>query len=128
MSLAYAFDPAAPPAPRQTHVIVVGNQKGGAGKSTVAMHVIVALMRMGRRTGVIDLDIRQRSLTRYIENRARWIATRGAKLPLPQILELSESRERQLDAAEAEEESALRAALRRLAETCDFIVIDSPGG
>jgi chromosome partitioning protein len=92
------------------------------------MHVIVALMRMGRRTGVIDLDIRQRSLTRYIENRARWIAARGAKLPLPQILELSESRERQLDAAEAEEESAFRAALRRLSETCDFIVIDSPGG
>jgi chromosome partitioning protein len=128
MSVAYAFEPTAPPAPRQAHVIVVGNQKGGAGKSTVAMHVIVALMRMGRRTGVIDLDIRQRSLTRYIENRARWIAARGAKLPLPQILELSESRERQLDAAEAEEESALRAALRRLSETCDFIVIDSPGG
>ncbi len=128
MSVAYDLGPAAPPAPRQAHVIVVGNQKGGAGKSTVAMHVIVALMRTGRRTGVIDLDIRQRSLTRYIENRARWIAARGAKLPLPQILELSESRERQLDAAEAEEESALRAALRRLSETCDFIVIDSPGG
>jgi chromosome partitioning protein len=92
------------------------------------MHVIVALMRMGRRTGVIDLDIRQRSLTRYIENRARWIAARGAKLPLPQIFELTESRERQLDAAEVEEESAFRAALRRLSETCDFIVIDSPGG
>lgn len=128
MSLAYDFDPAAPPAPRQAHVVVVGNQKGGAGKSTVAMHLIVALMRQGRRTGVIDLDIRQRSLTRYIENRARWIAARGAKLPLPQVLELSESRERQLDAAEAEEESALRAAVRRLSETCDFIVIDSPGG
>jgi chromosome partitioning protein len=119
---------AAPPAPKQAHVIVVGNQKGGAGKSTVAMHIIVALMRMGRRTGVIDLDIRQRSLTRYIENRARWIAGRGASLPLPQILELSESRERQLDAAEVEEDSAFRAALRRLSETCDFIVIDSPGG
>ena len=128
MSLAYEFDPGAPPAPRQAHVIVVGNHKGGAGKSTVAMHVIVALMRMGRRTGVIDLDIRQRSLTRYIENRARWMAARGAKLPLPQVLALVESRERQLDAAEAEEESAFRAAVRRLAETCDFIVIDSPGG
>jgi len=128
MSLAYEFEPATPPAPRQAHVIVVGNQKGGAGKSTVAMHVLVALMRMGRRTGVIDLDIRQRSLTRYIENRARWIAARGAKLALPQVLELAESPERQRDAAEAEEESAFRAALRRLSETSDFIVIDSPGG
>ncbi len=126
MSLAYAHEPAA--APRQAHVIVVGNQKGGAGKSTVAMHVIVALMRMGRRTGVLDLDVRQRSLTRYIENRGRWIAQRGAQIASPQILELHESQQRSLDLAEAEDESGFRAALRRLSETCDFIVIDSPGG
>jgi chromosome partitioning protein len=126
MSLAHAFAPTS--ALRQAHVIVVGNQKGGAGKSTVAMHLIVALMRMGRRTGALDLDVRQRSLTRYIENRARWIAARGAKLPSPQIFELQESRQRLLDAAEAEDESGFRSALRRLAETCDFIVIDSPGG
>ena len=126
MSLAYASDHV--PAPRQAHVIVVGNQKGGAGKSTVAMHVMVALMRMGRRTGVLDLDVRQRSLTRYIENRGHWIATRNAQLASPQILELQESRARSLDTAEVEEESAFHAALRRLSETCDFIVIDSPGG
>ena len=126
MTLAHVFDPL--PAPRRAHVIVVGNQKGGAGKSTVAMHLIVALMRMGRRAGAIDLDTRQRSLTRYIENRGRWIAARGAKLPAPQIFELSESRARMLDAAEAEDEASFRAALKRLAETCDFIVIDSPGG
>ena len=77
MSLAYAHEPEG--APRRAHVIVVGNQKGGAGKSTVAMHIVVALMRMGRRTGVLDLDVRQRSLTRYIENRGRWIASRGAR-------------------------------------------------
>jgi chromosome partitioning protein len=126
MSLAYVQEPET--APRRAHVIVVGNQKGGAGKSTVAMHLIVALMRMGRRTGVLDLDVRQRSLTRYIENRARWIAARGAQLASPQILELPESRQRSLDVAEAEEDAAFRAALKRLAETCDFIVIDSPGG
>lgn len=123
---AYAFEPES--AVRQAHVIVVGNQKGGAGKSTVAMHLVVALMRMGRRTGALDLDVRQRSFTRYIENRARWIASRGAKLPAPQTLELRESRQRLLDAAEAEDESGFRAALRRLSETCDFIVIDCPGG
>lgn len=126
MSLAHSYDHVT--APRQAHVIVVGNQKGGAGKSTVAMHIIVALMRMGRRTGVLDLDVRQRSLTRYIENRSRWISVRGAKLPSPQILELHESRERSLDAAEAADQSGFHAALRRLSETCDFIVIDSPGG
>jgi chromosome partitioning protein len=126
MSLAQVYEPQLEP--RRAHVIVVGNQKGGAGKSTVAMHVIVALMRMGRRTGVLDLDIRQRSLTRYIENRARWIASRGAHLASPQILELHESGQRSLDVAEAEEDAAFRSALKRLAETCDFIVVDSPGG
>src|SRR5262245_38909488 len=97
MSAAPAFEPRAEP--RQAHVIVVGNQKGGAGKSTVAMHLIVALMRMGRRTGALDLDIRQRSLIRYIENRSRWISTRGVNLALPQVFELEESGLRQLDAA-----------------------------
>jgi chromosome partitioning protein len=124
MSLAHAYQPAL----RQAHVIVVGNQKGGAGKSTVAMHLIVALMRMGKRTGALDLDVRQRSLLRYIENRGRWIAARGAQLPAPQVLELQESRQRVIDAAEAEDESSFHAALRRLSETCDYIVIDSPGG
>ena len=126
MSLAHAYAPE--PAPRKPHIIVVGNQKGGAGKSTVAMHIVVALMRMGRRTGALDLDIRQRSLSRYVENRSRWVSSHGGTLPLPQMLDLHESRERQLDAVEAEEEAAFRLALRRLAETCDFIVVDSPGG
>ena len=110
-------------------MIVVGNQKGGAGKSTVAMHVIVALMRMGRRTGVLDLDVRQRSLTRYIENRAPLdrLARRAAGRRR-RSWSCRKAAQRSLDAAEAEEDAAFRAALKRLAETCDFIVIDSPGG
>src|SRR5262249_1867113 len=124
MTLAHAYD--TPTALRQAHVIVVGNQKGGAGKSTVAMHLVVALMRMGKRTGTLDLDLRQRTLTRYVENRTR--SVRGGKLPMPQILHLQESRHRALDAAEAEDETSFRAALRRLGETCDYIVIDAPGG
>ncbi|NBQ50967.1 MAG: ATPase, partial [Marivivens sp.] len=51
------------------HIIVVGNEKGGAGKSTVSMHVATALARMGHRIGVLDLDMRQKSLARYLDNR-----------------------------------------------------------
>ena len=51
------------------HVIVVGNEKGGAGKSTVSMHVATALARMGHRVGTLDLDLRQKTLGRYVTNR-----------------------------------------------------------
>ena len=51
------------------HIIVVGNEKGGAGKSTVTMHIATALARMGHRVGAIDLDLRQQSFARYLLNR-----------------------------------------------------------
>ena len=54
------------------HIIVVGNEKGGSGKSTTSMHVATALARMGHRVAALDLDIRQRSFGRYLENRAAW--------------------------------------------------------
>ena len=44
-------------------VIVVGNEKGGSGKSTVAMHIAVALMKSGESVATIDLDSRQSSFS-----------------------------------------------------------------
>jgi chromosome partitioning protein len=44
-----------------TRVIVVANEKSGSGKSTVAMHVAIALMKAGQRVATIDLDTRQKS-------------------------------------------------------------------
>ncbi len=114
--------------PAQPHMIVVGNQKGGAGKSTVAMHLIVALLRMRRRVGAIDLDVRQRTLTRYIDNRARYCAGRNDALLMPQVCDIQASGLRQLDDAENADQAAFTQALRRLGETCEFVVIDAPGG
>ena len=59
------------------HIIVVGNEKGGAGKSTVSMHVATALARLDRRVSVLDLDLRQRTLGRYVENREAFLAESG---------------------------------------------------
>ena len=49
MKRARAFAPAPTPAPApgRPHVIVVGNHKGGAGKSTVAMHLAYDLPAEG---------------------------------------------------------------------------------
>src|SRR6266567_1006192 len=58
--------------PTSPHVIVVGNEKGGSGKTTVAMHIAIALMKAGQRVATIDLDSRQKSLTHYIANRGAW--------------------------------------------------------
>lgn len=113
---------------RDCRVIVVGNEKGGAGKSTVSMHLAVALMRMEQRVGIVDLDVRQRTLTRYLENRLRWMQSTGSKLPMPEIIRVDASTERDLDTAEREETSRLMGAVDRLKTVCDYIIIDAPGG
>ena len=65
-------------------VIVVGNEKGGSGKSTVAMHAAIALAKAGQRVATIDLDTRQKSLTRYIENRRAWARQLERRLEIPE--------------------------------------------
>ena len=68
---------------RSAHVIVVGNEKGGAGKSTLSIHLSVALLKAGRRVATIDLDTRQRTLTRFFENRRSWAASANWSIELP---------------------------------------------
>jgi chromosome partitioning protein len=113
---------------RLAHTIVIGNEKGGAGKSTVAMHLSIALLRMGMRVGVMDLDVRQRSLARYLENRARWIRNTGSPLPMPEMVRIDASQARNLDAAEREEAKHFEDSLKRLSQRCNFVIIDAPGG
>lgn len=114
------------PAP-SSHVIVVGNEKGGAGKSTVAIHLAVALLRMGASVGVIDLDLRQATLTRYLDNRRRWMQRAGVNLPQPRQVKLEASRARDLDAAAGEDRRRLRSAIAALGEDSAFIIVDAPG-
>ncbi|MEO1038252.1 MAG: division plane positioning ATPase MipZ [Pseudomonadota bacterium] len=114
------------PAP-SSHIIVVGNEKGGAGKSTVAIHLAIALLRMGQSVGVLDLDLRQATLTRYMDNRQRWMERSGLSLPMPRQLRLEASLERDRDAAKSEDRARLRDAIAGLGSDCAFIVIDSPG-
>ena len=65
------------------HVVVLGNEKGGSGKSTTALHIAVALLKAGQRVATIDLDCRQQSFTRYINNRRAWANRTGLDLEFP---------------------------------------------
>jgi len=107
-------------------IIVFGNEKGGTGKSTTAMHVIVALLREGYRVGAVDLDARQGTLTRYFDNRRIYAARQGLRLPHPVYRTVARSELRDRFAAEKEERERLARALAGLVE-CDFIVLDTPG-
>jgi chromosome partitioning protein len=107
-------------------VIVLGNEKGGSGKSTTAMHLAVALLKGGYRVGTIDLDARQGTFSRYIDNRRSLIEETGLPLALPEHRRVFRSEAGSRAEAEAEEEERLRAALAELGER-DFVVIDTPG-
>lgn len=109
-----------------TRFVVFGNEKGGSGKTTAAMHVAVALVRMERRVAAIDLDMRQRSLSRQLENRTAWAARSGKPLAMPERLAVPVSTAASLDAAAAEESDAFARTLAE-AEAFDFVVIDTPG-
>ncbi|MEQ9640834.1 MAG: division plane positioning ATPase MipZ [Alphaproteobacteria bacterium] len=109
------------------HIIVLGNEKGGSGKSTSAMHIIVALLKAGATVGSLDLDDRQQSLSRYLENRQRLIDTKGLYLPTPVHAVVKHSQADSLAAREAEERAAFQAALARVGGAAQFVVIDCPG-
>lgn len=109
-----------------THVIVLGNEKGGSGKSTAAMHIIVALLKSGARVAAIDLDMRQRSLTRYLENRRIYCQSKGLSLVFPETPKVEPATDDSREAARARETQSLTDALGGLSG-CDYVVIDCPG-
>lgn len=109
-----------------THLIVLGNEKGGSGKSTAAMHIIVALLKSGYKVGALDLDYRQQSLTRYFTNRRAFAEHSGMKLQFPEVLRVTPSQDDSRAKSMEQEKTAFQSALQSLAD-CHFIVIDCPG-
>jgi len=128
--LSRAFQPAVNPsivqtqaarAPGRAHVLVIGNEKGGSGKSTTALHIAVALMAEGARVATLDLDARQGTLSRYIENRAAFAKRKGVDLPMPIHAAVPASGD------DADKKARFEAALESVMGSVDFIVIDTPG-
>ncbi|SFS44381.1 division plane positioning ATPase MipZ [Brevundimonas viscosa] len=108
-------------------VIVVGNEKGGAGKSTLAIHIVTGLLHAGKRVAIIDLDLRQRSMSRFFANRAAWTSANGQTLPMPVEPDMGDGKEL-ARAAEAEQLARFEVAFAEARAIADFILIDTPGG
>ena len=124
------FQPAANPSivqsqpmrqPGRAHVLVIGNEKGGSGKSTTALHIAVALMSDGARVATLDLDARQGTLSRYVENRAAYTRRKGVELTLPVHAAVPAS------ADEADEKARFEAVLEPILASADFVIVDTPG-
>src|SRR6476619_5660232 len=100
----------------QPHFIVFANEKGGTGKSTTAVHTAIALAASGHRVGALDLDSRQRTMTRYLENRDATMRRLDKQLPHARY-----------EVLEDHSVKGLAAAITRLSDDADVIVIDTPG-
>lgn len=111
----------------QAHIIVFGNEKGGSGKSTAAMHTAIALLRLGYRVGSIDLDARQGTFTRYLKKRFDFITASLDHLPSPTHISIPRSTADSVSAQEEEERTLVLLALEELGRAHHFIVIDTPG-
>ena len=98
------------------HVIVFANEKGGTGKSTTAVHVAIALAAKGAKVACFDLDHRQRTVGRYLDNRAATIKRTGSDLPMPVH-----------DTHDGTNESVFEDKWHRLSEGADFLIVDTPG-
>lgn len=109
------------------HVIVLGNEKGGSGKSTTAFHLAIYLLGQGYRVATIDADSRQQTLTAYVRNRRVWAKDKALDLHHPTHFHLPQSRGDSVTENKAMEFEVLRQAVTDVENAIDFLIIDTPG-
>lgn len=112
---------------RQAHVIVCGNEKGGSGKTTTTVHLAVAIMNAGYSVATLDLDTRQRSLSRYLANRQQWSDRFGLDLSMPTHSTIAPSQVDLVSQRDSEDLAALMDAISKVERNHDFILIDTAG-
>ena len=116
------------------HMIVVGNEKGGSGKSTTAMHLIVGLMQRGYSVASVDVDFSQGTLTRYLANRRAFVKAAGSDVKSPEHFTIGppegpgeDDREEERDDGENAKAERLRLLLEGGIINHDIVVVDTPG-
>src|ERR1700730_14174722 len=108
---------------RSAHVVVLGNEKGGSGKSTTAMHVAVALMKTGQRIATIDLDSRQGSFSHYIDTRRAWAQRAKLDLELPVHFRVTRGEGLKIEENEATEFAGFANAITAVEHSHDLVLI-----
>jgi chromosome partitioning protein len=111
----------------QASVIVVGNEKGGAGKSTIAIHTTVALLHAGAKVAVLDLDLRQQTTGHFFANRAKWLEANGAAAPMPIEHPVSSDGAALAKASDEQALASFQEAFEVSSQGADFVLIDTPG-
>jgi chromosome partitioning protein len=106
-------------------IIVFGNEKGGTGKSTLAMHLVVSLLNGGYKVGTIDVDAKQGTFSRYIENRVN-ASKKKSDIFVPSHRAVFQSSKDNRFEVDDENRNNFSQALDALLEN-DYIVIDTPG-
>jgi len=109
------------------HVIVVGNEKGGSGKSTTAFHLAIYLMYQGHSVATIDVDSRQQTFTHYVRNRRTWAREQGLTVPTPKHFHLPSAWGDSVKENHKAEFDVFRRAIGEVEDSVDFLVIDTPG-
>lgn len=109
------------------HVIVVGNEKGGSGKSTTAFHLAIFLLYQGYKVASIDVDSRQQTMTHYVRNRRNWARSKGLGLPHTTHFHLPVARGDSVKENHRVEFDLFRQAIVEVEQSAEFIVIDTPG-
>ena len=109
------------------HVIVVGNEKGGSGKSTTAFHLAIYLLYEGFKVASLDVDSRQQTLTHYVRNRRDWARKHGLQIPHATHFHLPLSRGDSARENNRQEFDLFRQAVAEVEHDADFLVIDTPG-
>jgi chromosome partitioning protein len=110
------------------NVIVVGNEKGGAGKSTIVIHMVAGLLHAGARVSVLDLDLRQQSVGHFFAHRRAWLAAAEASAPMPVEHGLGADGRLLAKAPDEEVLARFEEAFGKSRQDADFLVIDTPGG
>jgi len=109
---------------KKAHVIVISNEKGGTGKSTLSMHLAIKLMQEGFKVAAVDMDGRQGTLSGYISNRLVFAKENNITLDTPTLMAFSP-----VDNHEkiGEHLKLINEEIEKLKANFDAVIIDTPG-